>query len=277
MSVNDNGLRVRGGLTIKRIHVRKLLLRAFISTCVIGAVIAVFRVSQNIRLFAAIKRNDAVRVQQLLRFGASPNARDYWIRGRDTDNIRRVLSDRLTGKTADGMYPTPLCEALDSQVDGPYEFACLPENPPLIKALLDAGADPRITGIGRSTPLEIAAGSGRIEIVKMLLVRRYAAQPEIDQAFLDATIFQKWSAAHVLLDAGGNPNVADGQGYSVLMLAVLRQQPDFVEALLRRGADPEHEAENGVSVLSLAISRGDERSLALVTQARGRRNQNRKN
>lgn len=97
-----------------------------------------------------------------------------------------------------------------------------------VKARLEAGEDPNAPSFMGVTPLELAVGSGELEI------------------------------AQLLIEAGADVNTRLGpsqifcEGFTVLMVAARRGNPEMVELLLRAGSDPNVETECGNTALSWA-------------------------
>src|SRR5207249_6863566 len=72
------------------------------------------------------------------------------------------------------MAPFMDCESVDAKTRGfqgetPLKIAVVQQNAPLVRDLLDAGADPNATGEDNQTPLHHAAGRESLEIIKLLL------------------------------------------------------------------------------------------------------------
>jgi ankyrin repeat protein len=174
-------------------------------------------------LHEAAKNGRVDVVKLLLNHGADPNARDY--RGRTPlhyaaeygySDIVRLLLEHGT------------LSLFDAVTKGDVEG---------VKLWLERGVDPNVN-VGGSTPLHVAAERGYVEIVELLLSR-------------------KW---RVEVDA------RDGRGFTPLQYAcfgLLHAGPvsvgryrDVVVALLRRGADPDVRDEEGNTVLHWAASRG---------------------
>lgn len=94
--------------------------------------------------------------------------------------------------------PTPLTKAVNDQ-----DLA-------RVERLLDEGHDPNERGV--LFPLEIAAGSGNVEILKLLLARGAVVSRAVDDDRAWSPLFSAASggpaeAVQVLLDAGADPCV----------------------------------------------------------------------
>ena len=96
-------------------------------------------------------------------------------------------------------------------------------NTELIKALLDAGADPNAAGPDGQTPLMIVARTANV------------------------------AAAKLLLDKGANPNVKEAQrGQTPLMWAAAASQGPMMRELLARGA--EVDAKSAIDLMTPLVS-----------------------
>ena len=64
--------------------------------------------------------------------------------------------------------------------------------------------------------------------------------------------------------------IAEGWGTSPLRLAVFMGRPDWVEQMLKRGADPHMKNEDGETALDLAREKGDQKMIDLLSAGAGR-------
>ncbi|MCW3051481.1 MAG: hypothetical protein JWN14_651 [Chthonomonadales bacterium] len=221
-----------------------------------------------------------------LRNGANPNARDY---SKETplsprEQAQLFLAHLLhpTTHSAPDTYPTPLMLIAKSD-------DC-PDNPALVKALLDAGADPNVEDEDGRTPLmqtacqgdmrllnlllkhkvelrwtdkdgctalHLAAKTGMADTVESLLVagsdlegRNKAGKTSLHEACKEAHI----PAVQALLRRHGNLNATDNDGNSPLHVASTFGDPDFVDFLLKAGADIEAKDHAGWTALHMAAS-----------------------
>ena len=154
-------------------------------------------------LFRAVRDDDRAAVQQLLRQGANPNAREPdgttplgWAAVRANAEITELLlkagaNANLTNEL--GLGPLALAVA-----NGPLA---------LVEQLLAAGADPNVARENGENPLMTAARLGRVDVLERLLANGAAVNAR-DQKF----------------------------GQTALMWAAGR--PEAVRLLLARGADP---------------------------------------
>ncbi len=105
----------------------------------------------------------------------------------------------------------------------------------IVRILLNGGVNPNLVSFSGSTPLSLACVSGDDEVVELLLA------------------------------AGADPNLFGGNASSALYLVA--PYPDLVERLLEVGADPSYvHPLNGLSVLHAAARAGNDESIALLVE-----------
>ncbi len=103
----------------------------------------------------------------------------------------------------------------------PLLFAADRSDVPLMRLLLELGADPLIPNFNNTTPLMAAAGLGTKE-----------AQEEAGEES------EAVEAVAMLLDHGADVNGVDNNGDTAMHGAALNQYPRVVKLLAERGADP---------------------------------------
>lgn len=115
------------------------------------------------------------------------------------------------------------------------------------------------------SPLALAAFFGRLEAVALLLEQ--GADPDLaagnpsgvrplHSAVANRDRDAALTVAAALLDAGAGPNVAQQGGWTPLHSAALHGDLDLVELLLRHGADPAPESDDGKTPADLAREKG---------------------
>jgi len=142
-------------------------LAALILACLTVAVITTNRIQRernNRLLIAALKRNDTTRVLSLLNGGAEANASDT---GTDTRSFQQHLMDLLQGRKPLVQGPCALLVAVEYRMN----VGDPPDNVEAIEALLDHGATCNVHGEDGFTPLIIAAGTGKLKTVRLLIDR----------------------------------------------------------------------------------------------------------
>lgn len=105
------------------------------------------------------------------------------------------------------------------------------------------------------TPLILACYRGNvsvaIEIIKKTHLLDYASP---NGTALAATVMsEKIELANELLKNKANPNIADSNGVSPLMLAIQFQKTEFIERLIKYGASKTETDKSGKSVFEYAI------------------------
>jgi|SRR5579884_815691 len=217
---------MRGSL-IKRIGVSTtLLLFAF---CAISFRMAYREIQQqklNHALIAAIKQNDTQAALTLLAQGADPNSRDE---PAPQLSLWRLLLDRLQGKhPASSDAETCLQIALEIHAaDSNYpDSASPPDDPAVIKSLLDRGANPNTADPSGETPLMKAVTFDDEEVIEVLIkhgadVNDFAhVTPNIQiNPLITAVDTLEPAKVKLLLAHGANPNIRDSAGNSPLSLA----------------------------------------------------------
>jgi ankyrin repeat protein len=116
----------------------------------------------------------------------------------------------------------------------PFLLAAMAGDVPVMRALLDAGADPLKATKQGTTPLMLAAGLGVIQ--------------GVDRVPPDAAL----AAVTLCIDRGGNVRAVNALGETALHGAVYRGSNPIVHLLVDRGADISAEDKSGRTPLSLA-------------------------
>ena len=137
-----------------------------------------------------------------------------------------------------------------------------------VQSLLDKGVNPnansneicpRVGGIEiTTTPLCVAAENGFKDVVKLLLDA--GAEPNIADGYGDTPLYSATKNRHtdvvkLLLDAGVEPNMPDKYGDTPLKLAVHNGRKEMVEVLVERGAEPNIRDNSGRTPLHWAALR----------------------
>lgn len=137
--------------------------------------------------------------------------------------------------------------AMDSQRYDILTIAAVRDDLPLLELALDGGADPAaITSPYDGTALIAAAHLGHVQIVQRL-VDAGAPVDHVNNlkwtALIEAIILGDGGPRYqqvvtVLIEAGADVNLADGNGFTPLQLATARGHRAIRRVLLRNGARP---------------------------------------
>lgn len=150
----------------------------------------------------------------------------------------------------------------------PLYLACLNGNEPLVKALLEAGADPNAKRSGEPA-LMTAARTGKVGPIKALLHRGADVDSEgrNDQtALMWAAAEGHAEAARTLIEAGADPSRESKYGFTPMLFAARDGHVEVVAVLLEAGVDVGHAITTdkkigkgpprGSSALRLAVENG---------------------
>ncbi|MBX3012422.1 MAG: ankyrin repeat domain-containing protein [Caldilineaceae bacterium] len=192
-------------------------------------------------LSAAAARGDTATVLQLLAAGAALNRQDEAGRtpilaatqGNHVETVRALID-----AGAD-------IHRQDRRLDNPFLYAGAEGLLEILKLTIDAGANPKLTNRFGGTALIPAAERGHVEVVQTLLTDTDVDVNHVNNlgwtALLEAIILSDGGPAHVaivqlLLEAGADVNLADGQGVTPLVHARQRGFTAIVDLLEAAGA-----------------------------------------
>lgn len=166
--------------------------------------------------FAAITKDDAATVVNLLRRGFDPNTRDpngqhglyLAIRARAT-RVTQVLID----------WPKTEVESLNKADESPLMAAALDGQLELCRKLIARGAAVNKTGWA---PLHYAATNGHVEVMRLLLEEHAfidAESPNRTTPLMMAARYGSVDAARLLLQEGAEPLLKNEQGMTAIDFA----------------------------------------------------------
>ncbi|MFK7768159.1 MAG: ankyrin repeat domain-containing protein [Mariniblastus sp.] len=110
---------------------------------------------------------------------------------------------------------------LNSKGATPFLYASATADVPLMKLLIELGADPKLNNADGCTPLMAAAGVGVVAVGE-----EPGTEEEVDEAI------------KYLVELGIDPNVVDKNGETAMHGAAYRNFPSAVRLLTTQGADP---------------------------------------
>src|SRR5262245_55093429 len=249
----------------------------------------------------AVLYADATTLEQLLKKGADPNARNdanatalMWA-STDLEKTRVLLAHGAEVNARSDYGRTPLMIA-----------AGRPGGAPIVKLLLDSGANPNPTkNPAEPAPLAQAALAGDAESMQLLLDRGADVEESgapalimaatmncskcvdlivtknLDRsaytiALLRAAILGDLRATRLMLDHGADVNAVDPLGRTALMYAATSDllPLDVVKLLIERGANVNARSQHaqsgdtGLTALDLAKMRGETPIVALLIKSR---------
>lgn len=134
-------------------------------------------------------------------------------------------------------------------------FACVEKNRDVMEILIEFHADLSLLGHDGRSCLHMASGNGgRANLVKLLL--EHGARDVVNHANIEgdrplhlASYYGKEDIVRLLLAAGADLDVLDGEGWSSLHRAAYQGRSDTVRLLLERGAIVETRSEDGYTPL----------------------------
>ena len=199
------------------------------------------RQALNDGLIQAAERGDTPTVLQLLAKGADINARDA--RGRTpvmaaTHGNRPDTVRTLIRAGAD-------IDIQDNRKDNPFLYAGAEGLLDILKLAIDAGASTKLTNRFGGTALIPAAERGHVEVVSELLTRTDVDVNHVNNlgwtALLEAIILgdggpRRTEVVRLLVGAGADVNLADGDGVTPLAHARQRGYRQMAEILENAGA-----------------------------------------
>ena len=189
--------------------------------------------------FSAIKRNDPPVVQRLLQRGFDPNTRNeagehglfLALKGSAT-GIARMLMDA----------PKIDLEARSAKDESALMIAVLKGFDDLVQTLIDKGADVNKPGW---TPLHYAATAGNVPLINLLLEHDAyidASSPNESTPLMMAALYGTPAAVKTLLEAGADPTIVNGAGFTALEFAQGGKKPEsayIIDAFLRGRQSPQ--------------------------------------
>lgn len=108
--------------------------------------------------------------------------------------------------------------------------------------------------------LILASYRGNIDVAKFIIknTKNIDYVSEMGTALMGATYKGQLDLVNILLDNKANPNVADANGTTALMLAIQIQKVDLVNLLLKYKADKTLKTKDGKTAFEFAAFSGNE-------------------
>jgi ankyrin repeat protein len=155
----------------------------------------------------------------------------------------------------------------------PLMWAVRDNNCPMIKILLERGADVHKGDQTGLTALMRAVYDGHIETIQCLLDNAHVAINQRTEDGLTALMFAAGGKAYndyvikMLLSHGADINQQDIKGWTALMIAISIKNKSLIQLLINAGANPELATVDGVTPLQKAEQTGDKEIIDLVANA----------
>jgi len=217
---------------------------------------------RNEDLVHAVKRNDTKVAIRLLDAGADANALDET--GRTGTLLQRLIEDMRANHIAQYVRPDPVLymmlapcysQSLKKRVP------TYPENPALVRALLDHGADSNTRDSLHTTVLMLAGLDGYNATVRLLL--EHGANPLAQNgAHSTPIMFATGPCVETLIEHGANPQQA-------VMPTAGRGDVIGLQTLLRHGVDVNATDKYGYTPLILAAGGTDSAETVRLLLAHG--------
>lgn len=137
-----------------------------------------------------------------------------------------------------------------------------------VQAALTQGISPDAGDIYSGFALSYAAGTGNLEIMRLLLEHGATVDITADEGYtplMEATVNQHMAAVQLLLEANADPNIVSA-GQTPLAVAVTLNNIELAQLLLAGGADISLPSQ-GQSVLQIAEAEGNSAMVNLLRQA----------
>jgi cytohesin len=220
------------------------------------------------KLWKAYEKNDVTEISTLIEEGADVNSTN------DEGNtilhlvVKSRKMDLATLLIDNGADPN----VRNKEGNSPLHIAVNNNRVEMVKMLIEKGADVNLEGKHKSlptqecTPLHIAViESSMTKLALARLISQDDTNPGIPRRKERSADSDRIIA--ILLEAGANPNVKDGDGSTPLMLASKLQNAEGVRILLKAGADYDVWDRYGRSALDWAVDNEDEEIAEILREA----------
>ena len=230
---------------------------------------AAHREQASLDLLSAIKDNDTSNALAALKAGADPNIHVHpdekplsvW------EHMQQIFGNLFHTKHEADTSPTVLLFAL-------YQIKIEParqENPVIIKALLDAGADPNTTGLSeQGSPLMWGATRRTPESLRLLLSHGANIHQKANDGFTPLHVAARLGNVETvqrLMDAGADIEAQDARGMTPLLVASSELNKETVEALIHYQARVNVRDKGNHTPLDVAIAADNQDIIDLLRKA----------
>jgi len=150
----------------------------------------------------------------------------------------------------------------------PLNLACERGQAGIVDFFLKKGADPYLGDNENSMPIHLAAISGSLESIDLLLKHGVDINIQDDNgmsALLFALSRRSWAAPH-LIEKGADINLRSNNGWSPIHLSIAARMDDVAKDLLERGVKLDVALETGATPLHTAVSFGNTEMVKLLLQ-----------
>jgi ankyrin repeat protein len=221
-------------------------------------------ISDNAKLFQAIKEGDAELVRRLIIDGVDVNAMNRW--GDTPLNLavakqnQSIVNALIDGKAEiDGVGTSNQTALMIAAKFG---------DAGMVKLLLDRGSDPSITDKDdrNEIALHMVVREDRIDAVKVLIPKTKNIDAQNSEGSTPLALATgNRRIAELLINAGANANIPNRWGGTVLMSAI--GNIPLMRLLINHGADVNAKDEDGWTVLKTAYSTGCPKAIAILKAA----------
>ena len=155
-------------------------------------------------------------------------------------------------------------------VEGPLFYAISGGSIPLVKAMLEHGANPNFQSSQKGVPLELCVGIQRNDLIPLLIA--HGADPNRPDKtgtspLLYAAEFNKPISFHAMLAHGGNIRWKTADGSTILMGACAGGNRELVQLALRSGIDVNIRDKDGDTAITCATKGKHPELIPLLKQA----------
>ena len=203
---------------------------------------------KQLELLVAIKNNDIIAVNNLIKEGVNPNFQDddgysplhRAIENNNLDIVKALLSYKDINKEIKLPNDTTTSDGWYLGGDTPLLYAAYIGNPQIVSALLDANCNIRARDdIDGAMAIHIAAANGHDEVVNLLLNKDKTLINEVDNNGEDtplhwAIMKNSDSTVELLLSQGANPNQKNSSAQTPLHYAAMYKNMYAVNLLVEK-------------------------------------------